>query len=80
MLALLHNNIKVTFEDKGQDYLSWVIDKDGYIVDSQPHHDVALSEIKVLDKVFFKNQKILYLQKEQKLSLPFRVIKFEEII
>ncbi len=27
---------KITFEDEGQDFLEWFIDKDGYVLDSQP--------------------------------------------
>ena len=27
---------KITFEDDGQDFLEWFIDKDGYVLDSQP--------------------------------------------
>lgn len=27
---------KITFEDEGQDFLEWFIDKDGYVLDSKP--------------------------------------------
>lgn len=27
---------KITFEDYGQDFLIWFLDKDGYVLDSQP--------------------------------------------
>ena len=27
---------KITFEDEGQDFLEWIIDEDGYVLDSQP--------------------------------------------
>ena len=26
----------ITFEDRGQDFLEWFIDKDGFVLDSQP--------------------------------------------
>ncbi len=27
---------KITFEDEGQDFLEWFIDKDGFVLDSKP--------------------------------------------
>ena len=74
----MSNNTKITFENTGQDYTTWVITPQGRVIDSQPFHSPSLAHIQVLDTTFARGQKILYKKDGQVQALPFKIVKVEQ--
>ncbi len=67
---------EVTFEDKGQDFLVWIIDEDGYVLDSQPFQkNIWVGKFTIPDFVQKGDLLPIWLDEETHIKYPIKKIK-----
>lgn len=88
-------SLKIYFEDKGQDFLSWTLDKKGFVIDSEPFQRSIWYGTRVLLISLREGLRPILVLKEELENMPldvskkkllekatelnYRVIKIEEL-
>lgn len=66
---------KITFEDEGQDFLVWIIDEDGYVLDSQPfQRSIWVGKFTIPDFVQKGDLLPIWLDEETHIKHPIKKI------
>lgn len=67
----------IHFEDHGQDFLKWVINEKGHIVECTPAQGMIWTRWVVTDKKFKKGQRVNIINGTAKLQIKYPIEKVE---
>lgn len=79
MLKLKDKNVKLTFEDQGQDFITWVVNPEGRILESMPYMSPLYAGYKLKTRVFVKGMYLVLNNDDAKIEIPYPLKAFDEV-